>query len=148
MNGIRGRLGRTLVAVITIVKEEFDAVKQIDQFEEHANKSSCLYRNDLGDNNYDVILVKAPIAAMDRVKKQFRASSSFRPEYIMLSGIGGGVNGRDGIELGDVVVQDHVEYYEMRNLWMVNRSRWIPRIIRLYIFAILWRRESRISKGG
>ena len=40
----------------------------------------------------------------------------FRPEFIILSGIAGGVGERDGVSLGDVVVADHVECYEIKKL--------------------------------
>ena len=38
----------------------------------------------------------------------------FRPEFILLSGIAGGVGERDSVALGDVIVADHVEGYEIQ----------------------------------
>lgn len=95
MNNIRGRLGQTLVAIVTIVKEEFDAVKQIGRFEEHAGKSNCLYRSHFANNSYDAILVKAADRSNGPCQETIsRIVEHFRPEYIILSGIGGGVDGR------------------------------------------------------
>jgi len=128
MNNIRGRFGQTLVAIVTIVKEEFDAVKEIGGFEEHAGKSNCLYRSHFGDNNYDAILVKTADRSNGPCQETIsRLVELFRPEYIILSGIGGGVEGRDGVSLGDVTVADHIQYYEMRKLVDgSNNARWIP----------------------
>jgi nucleoside phosphorylase len=40
----------------------------------------------------------------------------FRPPHILLVGIAGGVSGRDNTQLGDVVLPDFIEYYEMRKI--------------------------------
>jgi nucleoside phosphorylase len=114
---IRGRLGKAQVAIITILPEERDAVKVAGGFEEFAPSTSCMFRNELATDVYDVILAKAP----DRGNTPCAELVSmvverFRPEFIILSGIAGGVGGRDDVALGDIVVADHVDWYEMRKM--------------------------------
>ena len=40
----------------------------------------------------------------------------FRPQYLLLAGIAGGIQGRDGTSVGDVIVPNFIDYYEMRKL--------------------------------
>jgi len=40
----------------------------------------------------------------------------FRPEVVALVGIAGGLEGRDGVHLGDVVIPSYVHYVEFRKL--------------------------------
>jgi nucleoside phosphorylase len=52
-------------------------------------------------------------------------AEQFRPEFIVLSGIAGGT-ARDGVGLGDVIIADHVEGYEMQKF---DRGRFLTRRI-------------------
>jgi nucleoside phosphorylase len=113
MNGRRGRDGGALVALITIVDEEFSAVKALANFSPCAD-APYFYKRQVAEDHYDLILAQSadrsntPCAELvaDLVER-------FRPEFIILSGIAGGVE-RDDVALGDVIVADHVEGYEIQ----------------------------------
>ena len=112
-----GRTGKALAAVVTIVDEEFDAVKRVGGFRTLAHDTSFLTRNETASAHHDVLLAKSPdrgnAACMGLVQDLVER---YRPEFIVLSGIAGGMEGRDDIALGDVVVADLVENFEMRKL--------------------------------
>lgn len=111
-----GRGGNALVAIITIVEEEFVAVRERGDFKELAGNSPYLRRNELTPGVYDMILAKTVDRSNGPCGDLVRTiAEQFRPEFIILSGIAGGV-GREGVGLGDVVVADHVDWYEMRKM--------------------------------
>lgn len=112
-----GRAGNALVAIVTIVEEEYEAVRERGSFNDLVGTTPYLRRKEICPGVYDVILARSA----DRSNTPCSALVSnvaelFRPEFIILSGIAGGVSGRDGIGLGDVVVADHVDWYEMRKI--------------------------------
>lgn len=112
-----GRAGNALVAIITIVDEEHKAVRDRGGFEELVGTTPFLRRNELCPDVYDVILARSADRSNTPCNELVRnVVELFRPEFIILSGIAGGVSGRDGIGLEDVVVADHVDWYEMRKI--------------------------------
>jgi nucleoside phosphorylase len=112
-----GRIGNALVAIITIVEEEHTAVRERGGFHELVGATPYLRRAEICPEVYDVILAKSPDRSNTPCSELVRnIAELFRPEFIILSGIAGGVTGRDGINLGDVVVADHVDWYEMRKI--------------------------------
>jgi adenosylhomocysteine nucleosidase len=114
---VRGRAGKALVAIITILPEEFDAVRNAGPFKEFIGADPYMYRESLHPDVYDVILARADDRGNTPCSELVAALvERYRPEFIILSGIGGGVGGRDGVALGDVVVADHVDWYEMRKM--------------------------------
>lgn len=111
-----GRVGNALVAIITIVEEEYDAVRTRGDFNELAGNSPYLRRNEIAPGIYDIILARTVDRSNGPCGELVRTiAEQFRPEFIILSGIAGGVE-RDGVGLGDVVVADHVDWYEMRKM--------------------------------
>lgn len=114
MLGRRGRDGSALVAVITIVDEEFDAIRAIERFHQCPDRSPFLFRKELEKRHYDVILAQsADRSNTPCAELVAELAERYRPEYLVLSGIAGGI-GRDGVGLGDVVIADHVEGYEIQ----------------------------------
>lgn len=112
-----GRLGNALVAIITIVEEEHAAVRELGAFANLIGDTSYLYQNEVAPNVYDVILARTADRSNTPCSELVRTIAElFRPEFIILSGIAGGVGGRDDVNLGDVVVADHVDWYEMRKI--------------------------------
>jgi nucleoside phosphorylase len=112
-----GRIGNVLVAIITIVQEEHDAVRERGDFKDLVGNTPYLRRKEICTGVYDVILAKSADRSNTPCSELVRnVAELFRPEFIILSGIAGGVSGRDGIGLGDVVVADHVDWYEMRKI--------------------------------
>jgi adenosylhomocysteine nucleosidase len=114
---IPGRDGSATVAIITIVDQEHDAVKLAGNFEDFIGDTAFLCRTKENESIFDIILAKSSdrsnIPCTELVKE---IAERFRPEYILLSGIAGGVSSRDDVQLGDIVVADHVDWYEMRKM--------------------------------
>lgn len=112
-----GRIGNALIAIITIVDEEYAAVRDLGGFKDLVGDTPYLRRNEICPDVYDVILAKSTDRSNTPCSELVRnVAELFKPEFIILSGIAGGVSGRDGIGLGDVVVADHVDWYEMRKI--------------------------------
>ncbi len=115
MNKLRGRDGSALVAVVTIVDEELRAVRSIAPFENFAMDTPYFFRNKTGEREFDVILAQSADRGNTPCAELVRdIAERFRPEFIILSGIAGGLEDRDEVSLGDVIIADHVDYYEMR----------------------------------
>jgi nucleoside phosphorylase len=115
MARLKGRKGSTIVAVITIVDEEFTAIRAIDRFDDHASDSPYLFRQRIGQDEYDVILAQSADRSNTPCAELVAdLAEGFRPEFIVLSGIAGGIGERDGVALGDVIVADHIEGYEIK----------------------------------
>ena len=114
---LRGREGSALVALITIVDEELAAMRAVENFEKFAGQSPYFYRNQISEAEYDVILAQSADRSNTPCTELVTdLAERFRPEFIILSGIAGGVGGRDRVSLGDVIVADHVDGYEMQKL--------------------------------
>lgn len=112
-----GRIGNALVAIVTIVEEEHTAVRERGDFNDLVPTTPYLRRNEISARIYDVILAKSADRSNTPCSELVRnVVELFRPEFIVLSGIAGGVRDRDGVDLGDVVVADHVDWYEMRKM--------------------------------
>lgn len=109
----QGRVSTGRVAILTILDEEFAAVeRQIGPIREIEEA----YYEPEGDH-HDVILMQAAdrtnVAAEQAVRD---LAEAFRPEVVIVCGIGGGVEGQDGIGPGDVVVASYLHYGEFRKL--------------------------------
>ena len=117
----QGRLGHARVAVMTIIKEEFDAARDVLGLHEEVANTQYVTSGKTGDRLYDVVLCEAtersniPCATLTS-----DIIDDFRPEVLLLVGIAGGLTddgaGRDGIALGDVVVADSVAYVEFMKI--------------------------------
>jgi nucleoside phosphorylase len=69
------------------------------------------------DGAYDVVLKQLPDRGnISSGEGATEIIEDFRPHFLLLVGIGGGVHGRDDTGIGDVIVVDYVEYYEFRKL--------------------------------
>ncbi len=113
-----GRVGSAIVGVLTVTPEESRDIKPYfgttypildspyySRFNDPTIKSHDVVLRQLGDRGNDVSALGAKALIED-----------FRPSYIILVGIAGGVSGRDNTELGDVVVPIFIDGYEMRKL--------------------------------
>jgi len=113
---LRGRRGSSRVAVLTIEEAEFDAAAET--LGGMVNLEGTPYFvGDAAKVAHDVVLRKAPDRgnhACNKCVKEF--VEDFRPEFLLLVGTAGGVTGRDGVRVGDVVVADYVEYSEFSKL--------------------------------
>jgi nucleoside phosphorylase len=138
-----GRQGHARVAVLTIIKEEFDAVQQVLDLKHEIDGTSYVSRAAPVDGLFDVVLCQAterstiPCATltMDII-------DDFRPEVLLLVGIAGGLmdkdkpslfrrflssvgiavgltekgKGRDDVALGDVVIAESVAHTEFMKI--------------------------------
>jgi nucleoside phosphorylase len=119
---VRGRIGRSDIAILTITDPEFQHAKH--NFETHANISGEAYFVQAVSpiHDYSVVMRRAADRSnvpATRATKQI--IEDWRPRYIFLVGTAGGVlsddnTGRDGARLGDVVVADYIEYVEFAKL--------------------------------
>lgn len=112
-----GRKGHAVAAIVTIIDEEFDAVRAA--FGKITELSGTRYyaREQLGESSWDVIFGqptdRSNIPCSNLVGEIIE---DFRPQVLVLVGIAGGLSdregGREGIDLGDVVIADSVSYVE------------------------------------
>jgi nucleoside phosphorylase len=108
-----GRLGTARVGILTIIDEEFDAMRAVLQADRNVPHSPY-YTNAA---SLDVILRQAPDRAnVPATSAAARLVEDFRPEVVAVVGIAGGIEGRDGVALGDVVVASYLHYSEFRKL--------------------------------
>jgi hypothetical protein len=87
MLGQGGRDGSALVAVVTIVDEEFDAIRAIETFSPCPDDSPFLFRKPLAKKQYDVILAQSADRSNTPCAELVAdLAERYRPEYIVLSG--------------------------------------------------------------
>ena len=108
---VRGRVGTSKIALLTITKEEFDGVRAI--FGLNKELTGTPYAVDTIDkhNEYPVILRRAQ-GQTNVVSSQLARSvlEDFRPNYLFVIGTAGGHSEREECALGDVVIADYIEY--------------------------------------
>ncbi len=113
---LRGRLGSTRLAILTINPEEFDAVQGMFDLRVQISGTPYYVKDASESHTYDLIARYATgrgnAAAAEMVR---RFVEHFYPEVFLLVGTAGGVRAQ-GINLGDVVVADYVEYSEFRKI--------------------------------
>jgi nucleoside phosphorylase len=112
-----GRKGHAVAAVVTIIDEEFDAVRDALGISSELSGTRYFGRQQVTQNSWDVILGqptdRSNIPCGNLVGEIIE---DFRPQVLLLVGIAGalldGTSGREGIALGDVVIADSVSYVE------------------------------------
>ncbi len=117
----KGRLGHARVAVMTIIKEEFEAARDVLELHQEVPGTQYVTGGEPKDGQYEIVLCEAtersniPCATLTK-----DIIDDFRPEVLLLVGIAGGLTddgiGRDGISLGDVVVADSIVYTEFMKI--------------------------------
>lgn len=113
----QGRQGAASVGILTVIKEEFEEVASILGANENLPNTPYYVRKLKTSKSYDVVLKK--LSGRGNIVSATGTRDfleDFRPHYILLVGIAGGVKGPDHPQLADVVVADFVEGYEMRKL--------------------------------
>lgn len=105
-----GRFGHTRVAVLSVIEEETTAVRDVFGLTERipgkpyfVTGSADIIRPDVlnrevGRNN---------TVSLDRIREVIE---HWRPELLVLCGIAGGINGREGVKLGDIVIPEYIHY--------------------------------------
>jgi nucleoside phosphorylase len=106
-------LGRARIAIVTVIREELEAAKDVFQADVQLRGTGYFVPEFRDDSDYPFVLTKCKgrtnLPAGEAVQSVIE---DFRPAYLILTGIAGGMNNRDGVSLGDVVVADHVSYSE------------------------------------
>ena len=111
----RGRRGKAVIGVLTVLREEFEEVKAMLDIGENLPDSPYFVHQLKVTNSYNVVLRNLGDRGNDTSATRTSALlEDFRPHYVLLVGIAGGVKGRDDTEIGDVVVPDFIDGYEMR----------------------------------
>jgi nucleoside phosphorylase len=112
---VKGRRGRARIAILTVVDHELTEVRLALQCMTNLPATAYWVREASTSRQYDVVLKqladRGNIASGEGAKGIIE---DFRPHYLLLVGIGGGIRKRDETDLGDVIVADYVDYYEFR----------------------------------
>lgn len=116
-----GRLGTARIAVLTILDEEFESVRTAFEATTHI-PDSPYYTPD--SERLDVVVRQIPDRAnVPATSCASRMVEDFRPELVTVVGIGGGIEGRDNVAPGDVVVPSYLHYAEFRKLGRLGQLR-------------------------
>jgi nucleoside phosphorylase len=113
-----GRLGRARIAIVTIIEEEFEAAQQLFGLYANIPSTSYFVSGDAGARQWDVALIQASDRSNVPVYGDVTDfMEDLRPQIFILLGIAGGLckegnGGRDGIQPGDVLFADQVNYVE------------------------------------
>jgi nucleoside phosphorylase len=109
-----GRTRTARVVVLTILEEEFDAVREVFGHLGPVPRAQEFWTPD--PISLDVVVARAPdrgnVASRGVVGKLVE---HFQPEVLLVVGIGGGIvrpDGDDHPQLGDVVLADYIHYCE------------------------------------
>lgn len=109
------------LAVVTVLDEAYTAARRAFRLAEHETRAGYEwlwgYMHPKREGEYIVVvgqpLDRTNVAAAVFVSTLLRAWS---PRYLLLADIAGGVKGRDDLQLGDVVVNTQLHYYEHRKI--------------------------------
>lgn len=105
-----GLLGTAKIGLLTITEQELRVVR--DVFGLHQNIPETGYwANDGSTTDHSVVLRRSS-AQTNLISAESAGDimQDFRPAFILLIGTAGGYGGRDGLNLGDVVISDYVEF--------------------------------------
>jgi nucleoside phosphorylase len=117
MPEIRGLKGSARVAVMTVVDDELDQLRPTLACTQNIPLTSYWARTIEPSGSYDLVLKQIADRGNQASGEGARdIIEDFRPHFLLLVGIGGGIEGRDETQVGDVIVVDYVDYYEFRKL--------------------------------
>lgn len=109
----KGRYGKTVVGVLTVIQEEFAAAK-VALGADDRYKRTRYWHAPAGPDGF--VLAKMPdrsnVPASDACRDMLE---HWRPDVLMLVGIAGGLSSGDA-GLGDVIIPDYLHYGEFRKL--------------------------------
>ncbi len=115
-----GRYGTARVGILTIIDEEFAAVRaalggasEVLEIEDTSYYSPNLR---VGAEPDIVLTQSADRSNVPAAGAGRNLIEDFRPEVVVVCGIAGGIAGRDEIDLGHVVVADYIHYTDFRKL--------------------------------
>lgn len=109
------------IAIITVIDEEYEAVRTAFELEESSdldNSQRGYASGVVGSSERGTERTVVCYQCLTRGTNSANTLTSlvltrWRPQYLLLVGIAGGVAGRDELQLGDVVFHDDIKYYEL-----------------------------------
>jgi nucleoside phosphorylase len=113
-----GRHGKARIAVLTTLTEEFSVAQRVFGADENVpNTRAFTAAVTVGRPKcqcfYPEIVYRSPSRGTGEAQAATQTViEQFRPDFLFLLGIAGGVAGRDDVALGDVVVPDYIYYGE------------------------------------
>lgn len=113
-----GRIGRTRVALVTIIDEEFTAARDVFGLTHNLPGTGYFVAETADTSVWEIVLMQATDRSNVPVMGDVSVlMEDLRPQVIILLGIAGGLcdaknQGRDGIRPGDVLIADQVSYVE------------------------------------
>jgi nucleoside phosphorylase len=109
-----GRLGKTIVGVVTVIDEEFSSARRALEANTRHPKSRYFHGADGPDRFVLAQLAdRGNVAASEGIAKLIE---HWRPAVVLVSGIAGGIESEDGPRLGDLVVPDYIHYADFRKI--------------------------------
>lgn len=114
---IFGRIGHTNVAILTIIDEEFEAVRETLALGVNIDGTQYFSSNTESVNRWDVVVFKCLDRSNVPASMAVRdVMEDLRPRFILLVGVAGGLcdDGipRESVQLGDVIIPEYVDYGE------------------------------------
>jgi nucleoside phosphorylase len=113
-----GRFGRTRIGIVTIIEEEFEAAQRVFGLDTNIPGTAYFVADDAHARRWDVALIQASDRSnIPSYGDVTDFMEDLRPQVFILLGIAGGLckednTGRDGIQPGDVIFADQVNYVE------------------------------------
>lgn len=104
--------------MVTVLPEEFDAAQRAFAATQHilhtrAYTAAAPANVPEAEGSYSTVLVRAAGRGTGEAQETAsRIIDQFRPDFLIVLGIAGGVQGRDHVALGDAVVPDYIYYGE------------------------------------
>ncbi|HZP62583.1 MAG TPA: hypothetical protein VFB28_04135 [Terriglobales bacterium] len=122
---VRGRIGSSRIAILTITTDEFDGVREVFKLNKEVTGSAYAVEAINKKHEYEVVLRRAP-AQTNVISAQLTriVLEDFRPDYLFLIGTAGGHSEREKCGLGDVVVADYIDYSAY---WKLNAGSYEER---------------------
>ena len=122
---VSGRLGKATIALVTITTEEFDGVRSVFGLSHQHPERPYSVESPDRRKHYPIVLRRAPgqtnVVAAGLTSEILE---DFRPSYVFVIGTAGGHSERDGVQLGDVVIADYLEY---SGYWKLNKGKYHER---------------------
>ncbi len=107
----RGRIGSAQVGLMTVTIEEAAVVSQAFALDAPLPGTGYTTNSLHSSPNFQIVHKRMPNQTnLTSVQTAGDLIEDFRPAFLILIGTAGGHSGRDGLNLGDVVVADYVDY--------------------------------------
>ncbi|WP_316395202.1 hypothetical protein [Bradyrhizobium sp. 33ap4] len=113
-----GLKGRARVGVITVIPEEFAAAQEVFDLRRNIPETPYFVQTNSTPGDWDTVLTQATDRTNVPLSGDIAAMvQDLRPQVLILLGVAGGLcddngKGRDGIDLGHVLIAEYVGYVE------------------------------------